>query len=172
VDPWGLVDIYVGGARDITTKIVSTWVENNAKGSPYFEWTQGPELSEYIKTVPEDEPINLYGHSYGGDTAAWAAISAGGRVTSLTTLDPVSRFKPDYKKLRCAVGTWRNVHATPSMEDRSDNIAGWGGKWGSGPKGFATSYTEVDVNHGNFGGLMAAIGASAESGAACECPER
>lgn len=63
VDPLGLIDIYVGGAGDGTTKIVSSWVEKNARGSPYFEWTQGSELSEYISKVPANEPINLYGHS-------------------------------------------------------------------------------------------------------------
>lgn len=37
VDPLGLVDIYVGGAGDGTTKIVRSWVDENASGSPYFE---------------------------------------------------------------------------------------------------------------------------------------
>lgn len=123
VDPLGLIDIYVGGAGDGSMKIVSSWVAENAPGSRYFEWTQGSALSEYISKLPADEPINLYGHSYGGDTAAWAALRAPRRVNSLTTLDPVSRFKPNFNKLRCAVGTWRNVNAAPSQSDNSDGIA-------------------------------------------------
>lgn len=157
----------VGGAKDGTTKIVSSWVDKNATGSPYFEWTQGSALSEYISQVPANEPINLYGHSYGGDTAAWAAMRVAGRVNSLTTLDPVSRFKPDFKKLRCAVGIWRNVNAGPIQSDRTDAIAWLGGKWGTGPRGTATSFAEVNVNHGDFGGLMKGIDKYSSDACAC-----
>ena len=170
VDPSGLVDIYVGGARDGTTKIVRSWVDKNAVGSQYFEWTQGSQLSAFISSVPAGEPINLYGHSYGGDTAAWAAIRAAGRVNSLTTLDPVSLIQPDFKKLKCSVGTWRNVNAAPSQRDRTDTIASLGGKWGAGPRGFATSYAEANVNHGDFGGLMKGISNTSGSGT-CTCAD-
>lgn len=159
VDPLGLVDIYVGGAGDGTTKIVQSWVAENAQaGSKYFEWSQSRELAEYIAGLPSAEPINLYGHSFGGDTAAWAAINAGRPINSLTTLDPVSRFKPDYAKFACAVGEWHNVNAAPSKRNKDDWIATVGGKWGAGPNGRAKSHVDVNVNHGDFPGLIRAVG--------------
>lgn len=97
-------------------------------------------------------------------------MRAEGRVNSLTTVDPVSRIKPDFKKLRCSVGTWRNVNASPSQGDRTDTIAWWGGKWGRGPRGIATSYAEANVNHGDFGGLMKGIDTRGSD--ACECPAK
>lgn len=90
--------------------------------------------------------------------------------TSLTTLDPVRRIKPDFDKLACSVGTWRNVNAAPSQRDRTDTIAWLGGKWGAGPRGIATSYAEANVNHGDFDGLMSGIDTSSFN--VCECPAK
>jgi pimeloyl-ACP methyl ester carboxylesterase len=151
------------------TKIVKSWVEKNAApGSEYFEWNESARLRDYIAAVPAGEPINLYGHSFGGDTAAYAALTSVRTIDSLNTLDPVSPLAPDLKRLRCKVGTWNNANAKPSAKNRDDYIASAGGKWGDRPAGIASSHVDVNVNHGDFGGLMAGLVRSSPS-SKCEC---
>jgi RHS repeat-associated protein len=152
-DSLGLIDIYIGGAGDATTGIVNNWVKENAPDAKYFEWTQGKDIKKLIDSQPDGEPINLIGHSYGGDTAAWAALNSCKPITSLTTIDPVSRFKPNSDDIKKKVKDWTNVNATPLVPDRTDFIAALGGKWGDGPRPYSNFIT-VDTNHGNFSALI------------------
>lgn len=155
----GLIDIYVGGARDGTTGIVKNFAKSQ-EGAKYFEWNQRSEIVELINSQPEGEPINLIGHSYGGDTAAWAAIESCRPINSLTTIDPVSRQKPDYNKIKEKVGTWTNINAAPAETNSTDFIAKLGGKWGEGPKEAATTFKNVNANHGDFLNMLRATNSS------------
>jgi RHS repeat-associated protein len=156
-DPYGLIDIYIGGLADASMGTVRDWVRDHAPSAKYFEWDQRRDILQFISGLPQNEPINLIGHSYGGDTAAWVAVDSCRTITSLVTIDPVSRIKPSYDDLWSKVFNWTDVSATPTRPDYTDSIAVWGGQWGRGPFGFADRFVSVDANHGDFGALMNAI---------------
>ena len=82
VDPLGLYDIFIGGKGDNTSGIVRRYHNDFAKKNPkrwasYFQH-DSDALMDAIRRAKKEkpcEPINIVGHSYGGDTAAgWLPI--------------------------------------------------------------------------------------------------
>lgn len=167
VDPDGLRDIFVGGAADASSGIVKGYYDNYSQSHPdsaYYSWKQLSDIVKDINNTAKNQPgnpINLIGHSYGGDTAAAAALQACGKVNLLITIDPVSRFNSrDLQALKGSVGTWVDVNAQGGSAFQFDNfVAGWGGSWDSRPNGIADSYIQDHfTSHGDFQDMMNASG--------------
>ena len=76
IDPDGLRDIFVGGAGDASSEIVKSYYSQYSKEHPdsaYYSWTQLDDIVKDINGTARNapgSPINIIGHSYGGDTAA------------------------------------------------------------------------------------------------------
>ena len=156
-DPLGLLDVFIGGAMDSTSRIVASYQQAYAaaypdRASSYFEWTQGSAVIAAIQAARSKnkcEPINIVGHSYGGSTAATvsqALKNAGINVNALITIDPVSR---GWSRVAGAAGNWVDVNAAPSSSNGfgGDSWAALGGKWGSWPNGQANSYYTAPFHH-------------------------
>lgn len=160
IDLLGLARIFIGGFFDEMSdgpvaQYVNDLKSNHQWGTydKYFAWDQQDEILAYIGTLPQSEPIDIYGHSYGGDTAA--KVTAGacpGRIHSLTTVDPVSYGTPDFDSVLEHTNSWTNINNTGGSSLRPDNaIAGIGGAWnGSGDKP-GINYIEAPYSHGSFG---------------------
>ena len=102
-----------------------------------------------------DEPINLIGHSYGGDTAYLIARDTTHNMNNLVTLDPVSHFTYDISKPE-RVSNWDNVYSNPHNYDPSDFVADIGGQWGP-VKDKRVNNIPSEKSHGNVGGLFDAL---------------
>ncbi|GAA0687565.1 alpha/beta fold hydrolase [Dyella marensis] len=172
IDPDGLRDIFVGGADDASSGIVKGYYDSYSKSHPdsaYYSWKQLDDIVKDINNTAKNspgDPINLIGHSYGGDTAAAAALQACGKVNLLITIDPVSRFHSrDLQALSGSVGTWVDVNAQGGSAFQRDNfIAGWGGSWDAKPNGVAGSYIEDHfTSHRDFDQMMHASGPGTNS---------
>ena len=159
-DSRGLIEIYVGGAGDRATGIVKGYAE--IAGGEYFSWDQASSIRDFIRNLPADEPVHLIGHSYGANTAAHVALAlcrvegALGcrKFDSLTTVDPVSRMRPDFKELSEKVPNWTNINAAPANRNFSDTIADIGGKWGDAPSGYANKHVSVNANLAEFRSML------------------
>ncbi|WP_197995812.1 eCIS core domain-containing protein [Gimesia algae] len=98
-------------------------------GVTYWEWTDDEKAIDYVKrTATQDTPIEIIGHSYGGDTGIEVANTLkaeGFLVTRVTTLDAVSwsKDKP-HKDIE-----WLNTYVS-GIHDASDVIATAGGHYG------------------------------------------
>ena len=164
IDPDGLRDIFVGGFGDSTSQIVQSYYANYALTHPdsaYYQWTQQSAIEADINSTPAGDPVNLIGHSYGGDTAAAAALHTCGRVNLLITIDPVSRWHyRGMQNIANAVNNWVDVDAEGgSLFQPSNFIAGIGGAWDGAPNGIANTYIQDDlVNHEDFSQMMNASG--------------
>jgi RHS repeat-associated protein len=157
IDRLGLVDIFVGGLGDRGTGIVKDFVP---PGGQYFEHDQRREILEFIRRVPDGEPINLIGHSWGGDTAARVAIASCRTINSLITIDPVSWGRPDFDQVWSNVLSWTNVLASPTRDRGfSDFVADIGRQYGEGPRDFS-NFISVDTVHKDFSGMMRAVQSS------------
>ncbi|MGM9482954.1 RHS repeat-associated core domain-containing protein [Roseateles sp. NT4] len=188
-DSLGLLDVFVGGAMDGTSRIVASYQEAYAaayadRASSYFEWDQGNMAIEAIlaaRLKNKCEPINIIGHSYGGSTAASisrALREAGIDVNLLVTVDPVSRV---WSRGAGAAGTWANVNATPSSSNgfTGDAWAALGGKWGDWPKGKANPYYQAPFHHNEFASMLEFVPPGGKSAlqllldansSSCTCP--
>ena len=99
---------------------------------------------------------DLYGHSYGGDTAA-AAVAAGFYVATLTTIDPVSLFGvgswfgPGYSAVGKNAGAWVNYVATGGTGSWPNFVAGVGGAWDNAPTPYATQSISLPYDHQEIG---------------------
>jgi len=169
VDPDGLADIFIGGFWDDSTGIVKYFEKSYAKNHPntlvkYFEWHDKQDILNYIENLPEGEPINIIGHSYGAHTGAQVAEKSKRKINLLITIDPVGQRKVNESFIE-NVKTWLNIKAKPKDEDRdfSDTIAGIGGKGGTLPTGKATMSYESKMNHGYFQSMMNEKGPSGKS---------
>lgn len=164
VDPTGLLDVFIGGAMDGSSGIVSTYQKQYQKSYPerssrYFEWDQGGEAVDAIKATKgkkKCEPINIIGHSYGGSTAASISRelkAAGINVALLVTIDPVSRI---WSRGAGAAEVWVNVNAAPTTSNgfSGDRWAALGGKWDDWPAGIADSYYEAPFHHNQFADML------------------
>ena len=162
MDPMGLIDIFIGGAADGTTRIVGNYQalyqrNNPERKSIYFEWGQATDILQIIHEIRKNnpcEPINLIGHSYGGSTAASVSqvlTAEGIKVDLLITIDPVSRI---WTRERGNAALWVNLNATPAQTNSSDTIATIGGKWGDWPSDKANIHYDAPFNHADFKSLF------------------
>lgn len=168
IDPDGLRDIFVGGFGDGTSGIVQSYYNSYHQDNPdssYYSWTDLNGILQDIANTPSGDPINLIGHSYGGDTAAKAAMLACRKVNILITIDPVSHHRPDLNNLADDVGTWIDVDAEGNSGMQLSNlVAGIGGGWNGAPNGIADSYIQDNgVNHEDFQSMMNASGPGVNS---------
>lgn len=169
IDPNGLRDIFVGGFGDSRSQIVQGYYATYHQHHPdsaYYQWTQQSAIEQDINSTPAGDPVNLIGHSYGGDTAAAAALNTCGRVNLLITIDPVSRFHyRGMQNIANAVNNWVDVNAQGGSPFQPSNfIAGIGGAWNGSPNGIANTYMQDDlVNHEDFSQMMNASGPGVSS---------
>lgn len=165
----GLRDIFVGGFGDASSGIVQSYYNSYHQNNPdsaYYSWTDLNGILQDIANTPAGDPINLIGHSYGGDTAATAAQQACRKVNLLITIDPVSRFHNfNMQAIANAVGTWVDVDAEGNNPFQPSNfIAGIGDAWDGAPNGIADSYIQDNgVNHQDFQSMMNASGPGVNS---------
>lgn len=160
-DPSGNIYIFVGGFGDVSLSggIVKNFAErfNPVAGQQvvYRSWDQSSEIQNLINSQPAGEPINLIGHSYGGDTAATITANSARQINTLITIDPVSLITPNYSDVAKNSNFWMNVNAqTANSLERSNIIAGIGGAWNSSPKGYADLFVNSQANHADFSSMM------------------
>ncbi len=163
IDPDGLRDIFVGGLGDATSGIVqSYYTQYHARhpDSSYYSWQDEAGILKGIANTPVGDPIHLIGHSYGGDTAAKAALASCRKVDLLITIDPVSHHGPSMQSIAASVGTWVDVDAEGGSAFNWDNIlAGGGGGWNGDPNGIADLYIQDGIaRHQAFSQMMSASG--------------
>ena len=125
IDFLGLLTIFIGGAGENsshhalrngvmrqTCPSCGTTISSDA--NPY-SWTDKNEIISKIQDVKRNnpnEPINLVGHSYGGDTAYLVARDSGVQNDNILTLDPVSRFSNGAGNKPSNVSSWTNIRTT------------------------------------------------------------
>lgn len=173
-DPSGLITIFIGGAGDKQPFMgtpphhivgnYQNWYSNNVdSNSAYFGYNEKDKILAAIRAARANnpcEPINLVGHSYGGDTAAVVARALaddGVRTNALITVDPVGGAIPgfwDDGDHLTGVDLWSNINATPANRNASDTVASIGGKWGNAVNGEADLFANVNANHADFRGLF------------------
>ena len=163
LDPLGLKTYYIGGAGENTfggpmqSTTCSQCGAQITGGTPY-SWTDYDDILadiEATKQADPNEPINLVGHSYGGDTAYLVARDSSYTVDNLITIDPVSHFTFDVSKPG-NVGNWDNVYSNPNNYGVDDFIADVGGQWGpvNDPN---VNNISSPASHGDFGGLASSL---------------
>ena len=133
-------------------------------GQTPYSWDQYDDILADIaatKQANPDEPINLVGHSYGGDTAYLVARDSNYTIDNLVTLDPVSHFTFDVSKPN-NVANWDNVYSNPNNYGVSDFIADIGGQWGPVDDPNVNNYSS-SASHGNVNGLFNALPESTKS---------
>jgi RHS repeat-associated protein len=130
---------FVGGFFDKTSggSVLDAYNEFEGPNKAYFTWDQGEALAKWIDENGGN--VDIIAHSYGGDTAA-SVVAAGHSVNTLITVDPVSRFGPNYSAVAENSATWINYDARGGGVTLPNVIAGVGGAWNSGPKGYADTY--------------------------------
>jgi RHS repeat-associated protein len=164
-DPTGLLDIYIGGASDASTKNVKSYADLQAKQPgrdvQYFSWSDRAGITLALKFASYDQPVNLIGHSLGAAVAiqmarenTWTT-----RIANLITIDPVGAAghggKPEY------VDRWLNVTTKPSDPNLSDAVAALGRvQFGTTDTSGADSSLISQANHGDFRQMMRQINAA------------
>ena len=112
-----------------------------------YTWDQKDKVISDIRAIKESnpsEPINIVGHSYGGDTAFLVARDCECEVNSLVTLDPVSWLTPDTSK-PSNVSDWVNLIPAGDGYSFGDFLADIGGQWGT--QDDATNIMVPNSNH-------------------------
>jgi len=142
---------FVGGFFDFSTNGPAVTAYNNYvfanpdAGAVYFTWDQAGALGSWIDA--NGGWVEVFGHSYGGDTAA-SVVAAGHPVFYLATIDPVSLFRPDFAAVRANASFWIDYNATGgSSTDSSNMIAGIGGAWNTAPASYATVFVNLPTDH-------------------------
>jgi RHS repeat-associated protein len=160
VDPSGLVNIYIGGAGDATSGIVRDFVRDlHDPNSHYYSHSDAAAIQAFINSQPASEPINLIGHSWGGNVAANIAESSPRRIDMLITVDPVGVNRPDLNAVRNNATTWIDVNAaTASPWTLANVVAGVGGAYNDAPKPYADVFINASANHEQFNEMMGAFG--------------
>jgi len=160
VDPSGLVDIYIGGAGDASTAIVKQFQATlNQNTTKYFSHSDSSAIQAFINSQPADEPINLIGHSWGGNIAAKITEDSPRQINLLITIDPVGVNRPDFNAVRNNAITWIDVNAaTPSSMTLANVIAGFGGAYNSAVKPYADAFINASANHEEFAKMMGMSG--------------
>ena len=165
MDPLGLKTYYIGGAFEFDGPYHPMANATCAKcGAPltnqneFKAWDSYDEIMADIsatKAANPDEPINLVGHSYGGDTAYLVARDSSYNIDNLVTLDPVSHFTYDVSK-PSQVENWNNVYSNPNNYGVDDFIADIGGQWGPVGKPGVNDISST-ASHGSVGSLFNAL---------------
>jgi pimeloyl-ACP methyl ester carboxylesterase len=110
----------------------------------YFDWTQSRAIEDWLKHYPHS---SIVGHSYGGDTAA-SVVAKGASVTTLVTIDPVSRFRPSFKKVASHCQYWANYlaigHDRGLRSTQVNLVAKFGGHWMHQPKQYCDEHVVSD----------------------------
>jgi RHS repeat-associated protein len=138
---------YVGGFFDYwgSNVVYDQYLQDPSPNKAYFSWDQGEALASWIDANRGD--VEIIAHSYGADTAA-SVVAAGHAVVSLTTVDPVSWFRPSFSDVWMNSQTWTNYDATGGGWYRVPNlIAGVGGAWNSSPQAWADTYRPQPYDH-------------------------
>ena len=129
VDPLGLKTYYIGGFFEfdgpyhpMTNATCSKCGAPLTNQNDFRSWDTYDDILADIaatKQANPDEPINLVGHSYGGDTAYLMARDSNYTIDNLVTLDPVSHFTFDVSKPN-NVTNWDNVYSNPNNYSNQD----------------------------------------------------
>jgi len=166
INPKKLI-VLVGGADDGATGIVKDGLKNTVQSQNpdaavmCFGWMDAEKAADQIRQFHEqfpEVPIEIVGHSYGGDTAMDIAQLLNGdgiTIEQLTTLDPVSWFESSRPS---NVKNWTNVYVD-GVHDYTDLIANAGGKWGhesGADQNIPAPLGNDPVSHGNAQGLYSA----------------
>lgn len=138
---------YIGGLWDDRNKFVKNMFEAyGKKGDVYFEYHQKKSLAIWIDENNLEYSVIVIGHSYGGNSAA-KIVATGCRVDNLITVDPVGRFKPNFRNVSKFSGTWKNYVAIGGGMNINNCVARVGGWYGHRPKDYADIHIPVDKDH-------------------------
>ena len=165
IDFLGLLTIFIGGAGEnsshhaLRNGVMRQTCPNcgatiSSDANPY-SWTDKNEIISKIQDVKRNnpnEPINLVGHSYGGDTAYLVARDSGVQIDNILTLDPVSRFSNGAGNKPSNVSSWTNIRTTGDSYGFNDLIADLGGQWGD--VNGATNISAENVDHNDPAGML------------------
>ena len=78
-----------------------------------------------------------------------------GKVAMLVTVDPVSRFPPNFDVVKSHVEKWIDVSAVPAeTANYSDRTAQIGGQWSNALGGNADTIGVADAHHEQFQRMM------------------
>ncbi len=166
-DQYGLLDIWIGGANDDTSKIVSDYRSafqrrNPLRHTEYFDWTQRDAVLDAVSEALVANPcekINLIGHSLGG-ALAWDIArelrERGIAADLLVTIDPVGRLPANSFSFPPTAHSWVNVNADWQSYSwlNGDLWATLGGKWGNTPDGSANTHINAPFSHEDFRRMM------------------
>jgi pimeloyl-ACP methyl ester carboxylesterase len=142
----------------------------------YFSHSDDEGIKAFLDSVQPAEPINLIGHSWGGDTAGNIAVTYRRRINLLITVDPVGHWpsevpRPEYPQpgrppladytsfymlIRSNCDQWVDVDAiTDAWYHESNVIAGLGGPWGVAVRDIAHLYIDAKGHdHRDFAQMM------------------
>lgn len=162
-DPDGKIDIYIGGAGDGKSGIVSSYVDGKTS-SPgrtvaYFEQGNVSDVVEAAKKASKKgEPVNIIAHSWGSTDAAKASRQlgkAGVKVNTLVGVDPVNKPLRNGGLKGADVGTVVTVNSKGKGNGNGVEALGkavGGGKPKAFESGNATVTITADVSHADFEG--------------------
>jgi hypothetical protein len=165
-DPTGKRDIYIGGGGDTMTEIVKSYANDQMRAHPgrdiqYFIWSNTSGIQNAVGGTPQNEPLNIIGHSLGA-AEAMRQDPVLRPADNLITIDPVDLpgnaiDAPTANNIDAK--NWINVTANPSSPNASDGVAALGGKVSPERTSGADSQVSSSANHGDFGPMMRGSGA-------------
>jgi hypothetical protein len=157
--------IFIGGALDHSghhNVEYSDSLNQITFGDNYYAThTDAESINKQIQQIPENQTINLVGHSLGGQAAAQAAVDNPHRIKILVTIDPVGRIHPPYENISNSVATWINVNANGNPNNSIFNdlingnlIANLGGDWEDDIENYTDVFISAPYNHAEFDAMM------------------
>ncbi len=166
IDPTGKRDIFIGGYGDSKSGIVRNYATQQMRLNPnrdirYFSWSDTSSIQNAVASTPQNEPLNVIGHSLGG-AEAMRQDGVLRPIDTLVTIDPVDMpgnaiDAPTANNIDA--NNWINVTANPTSPDGSDFVAGVGGKVSPENTSGAGTQVNSNANHDEFGKMMRGSGA-------------
>jgi RHS repeat-associated protein len=151
---------FVGGFFDYTIggNAISAYNAYIATGASaaYFTWDQAGSLASWLD-ANAGAVTAVYGHSYGGDTAASVFAAGHGTGVPLITVDPVSWFRPSFAAVAATASPWIDINAVGGQGSLPNFLAGIGGAWNNAPSSY-TNVTNLPYSHAQIMCVVAPAG--------------
>ena len=185
-----IVNIFIGGFFDDTAgQIVHNYEKRFEAIHPeasvqYFHWDELSQIEGFLRNLPQDEAVNLIGHSFGGDTAARIAAEGIRQLKVLITIDPVTSPHTEapqvegkkmvlppptlipqayFEGIKTNVSLWVDVNSTGGSPLEFSNVIAATADWGETPKGHADRFFNQDIStHADFRSMMDCQGPQGE----------
>jgi pimeloyl-ACP methyl ester carboxylesterase len=178
-DAAGVAEVYIGGAADAQSRIVTSYVaarqgalsrEGGHRSAAWFSYSNfRGVMAHCVDAAARGDALVLVGHSWGSDTALKVAHRMPCPVALLAGIDPVARngrVLTRVSRRPQSAKTVVHVDARPRRLDRSDVVKAMGVVMGLG---LAPAFRRADLkivtpfNHWAFADMMAAQDATGRS---------